>query len=153
MFRWGVVCALVCMLAAPAAAQEARRRWEMQRQIRLDKFEQVLPQAMRDNGIDMWIVAVKENHTDPLWDDLGRGYVCGIGYYVFTDRGGDRHRAGGARAERLPGRAVGRLRHLRVGVDAGGLRQGARPAAHRRQHVRARSARPTGCRTPCTSTW
>ncbi len=72
------------------AAQEARRRWEMERQIRLDKFEQVLPRAMRDNGIDMWIVAVKENHYDPLWKDLGRGYVTGVGYYMFTDRGGDR---------------------------------------------------------------
>ncbi len=71
-------------------AQEARRRWELQRQIRLDKFEQVLPVAMRNAGIDMWIVAVKENHTDPLWDDLGRGYVSGVGYYVFTDRGGSR---------------------------------------------------------------
>jgi Xaa-Pro aminopeptidase len=76
--------------AADAGAQEARRRWEMQRQIRLDKFEQVLPRAMRTHGIDMWIVAVKENHREPLWDDLGRGYVSGIGYYVFTDRGGDR---------------------------------------------------------------
>ena len=73
-----------------ADAQEARRRWEMQRQIRLDKFEQVLPQAMRANGIDMWIVAVKENHIDPLWEDLGRGYISGMGYYVFTDRGADR---------------------------------------------------------------
>jgi len=73
-----------------SAAQEARRRWEMERQIRLDKFEQVLPRAMRDNGIDMWIVAVKENHYDPLWKDLGRGYVTGVGYYMFTDRGGDR---------------------------------------------------------------
>jgi Xaa-Pro aminopeptidase len=45
---------------------------------------------MRDNGVDMWIVAVKENHYDPLWRDLGRGYISGIGYYVFTDRGGDR---------------------------------------------------------------
>ena len=71
-------------------AQEARRRWEMQRQIRLDKFEQVLPPAMRAQGIDMWIVAVKENHYDPLWEDLGRGYVSGLGYYVFTDRGGER---------------------------------------------------------------
>ena len=70
--------------------QEARRRWEMQRQIRLDKFEQILPLAMRNAGIDMWIVAVKENHREPLWDDLGRGYVTGIGYYVFTDREGNR---------------------------------------------------------------
>ena len=84
-------CALLVLLSAlPASGQEARRRWEMQRQIRLDKFEQVLPLAMRHAGIDMWIVAVKENHYDPLWEDLGRGYVSGIGYYVFTDRGRDR---------------------------------------------------------------
>jgi len=86
------ILALVLILATslPAQAQEARRRWEMQRQIRLDKFEQVLPRAMRDNRIDMWIVAVKENHYDPLWNDLGRGYISGLGYYVFSDRGGDR---------------------------------------------------------------
>jgi len=81
---------VLVVLAGSVEAQEARRRWEMERQIRLDKFEQVLPKAMRENDIDMWIVAVKENHTDPLWNDLGRGYVTGIGYYVFTDRGGDR---------------------------------------------------------------
>ena len=85
-----VAFVLAIAIAGPALAQEARRRWEIQRQIRLDKFEQVLPKAMRAHGIDMWIVAVKENHYDPLWNDLGRGYVSGIGYYVFTDRGADR---------------------------------------------------------------
>ncbi len=78
------------LIASSTHAQEARRRWEMQRQVRLDKFEQILPGAMRGQGIDMWIVAVKENHYDPLWEDLGRGYISGIGYYVFTDRGADR---------------------------------------------------------------
>ena len=81
---------LAVSVAAPSSAQEARRRWEMQRQIRLDKFDQVLPLVMRKHGIDMWIVAVKENHPEPLWEDLGRGYVSGVGYYVFTDRGGAR---------------------------------------------------------------
>ncbi len=71
-------------------AQEARRRWEKLKQIRLEKFERVLPGAMRDNDIDMWIVAVKEGHMDPLYEDLGRGYVGDVGYYVFTDRGDDR---------------------------------------------------------------
>ncbi|HEX6324522.1 MAG TPA: M24 family metallopeptidase [Vicinamibacterales bacterium] len=92
---WGAA-ALVLTAASLAEAQqpsaygEARRRWEMQRQIRLEKFEQVLPRAMLAHGIDLWIVAVKENHREPLWEDLGRGYVSGIGYYVFTDRGGPR---------------------------------------------------------------
>jgi Xaa-Pro aminopeptidase len=84
------VALFLLFLPIAADAQEARRRWEMQRQIRLDKFEQILPLAMRNAGIDMWIVAVKENHREPLWEDLGRGYVTGIGYYVFTDRGRER---------------------------------------------------------------
>ena len=78
---------LVLVTAGLGEAQEARRRWEMQRQIRLDKFEQVLPVVMKHTGIDMWLVAVKENHTDPLWEDLGRGYVSGLGYYVFFLKG------------------------------------------------------------------
>jgi Xaa-Pro aminopeptidase len=92
MLQLFVIFALLCavLMAGPAEAQEARRRWEMQRQIRLDKFDHVLPLAMRTHGIDMWIVAVKENHYDPLWNDLGRGYISGVGYYVFSDRGGDR---------------------------------------------------------------
>ena len=88
--RIATMTALIGLAVRPADAQEARRRWEMERQIRLDKFDQVLPRAMRDNGIEMWIVAVKENHYDPLWKDLGRGYVTGVGYYVFSDRGGER---------------------------------------------------------------
>ena len=62
MLRTGALTVLVALLAVLVSAQEARRRWEMERQIRLDKFEQVPPRAMRDHGIDMWIVAVKENH-------------------------------------------------------------------------------------------
>jgi Xaa-Pro aminopeptidase len=76
--------------APPAAGQEARRRWETMCQIRKDKFDYVLPQAMRENGIDMWITQLKEGHHDPLYEDFGRGYPGSIAYYVFTDRGGDR---------------------------------------------------------------
>ena len=90
MMIWLLVALVSATAPVQLGAQEARRRWEMQRQIRLDKFEQVLPVAMRAQGIDMWIVMVKENHEDPLWNDLGRGYVSGVGYYVFTDRGGER---------------------------------------------------------------
>ena len=81
---------LLPAVAPELAAQGARRRWERLCQIRQEKFDRILPAAMRDNGIDMWIVAQRENHFDPLYDILGRGYTSGIGYYVFTDRGGDR---------------------------------------------------------------
>jgi Xaa-Pro aminopeptidase len=89
-------CALLVALGAAlllppsAAGQEARRRWERLCQIRKDKFDLVLPEAMRGNGIDMWIVMMKEGHYDPLYEDLGRGYPGRVGFYVFTDRGGDR---------------------------------------------------------------
>ncbi|MBI2797046.1 MAG: aminopeptidase P family protein [Gemmatimonadetes bacterium] len=92
----GLVAALVAghaLAAPPLAAQapnEARLRWERLCQIRREKFDRILPEAMRENGIDMWIVAMKEGHYDPQWELLGRGYVGDVGYYVFTDRGGDR---------------------------------------------------------------
>jgi len=70
--------------------QEARYRWEMMNQIRKDKFDIVLPKVMRENKIDMWITMVKEGNLGPLYKDFGRGYVSNIGYYIFTDRGGNR---------------------------------------------------------------
>jgi Xaa-Pro aminopeptidase len=82
--------ALASVLAAPAHAQEAKRRWDELCQIRKDKLDIVLPQTMRENGIDMWIVASREGHADPNAMLLGGGYVGDIGYYVFTDRGGGR---------------------------------------------------------------
>jgi len=73
-----------------ADAQEARRRWERLCQIREEKFDRILPEVLRENQIDMWIVAQKEGHNDPMYELLGRGYTGSIGYYIFTDRGGDR---------------------------------------------------------------
>lgn len=81
---------LSSLAAIPAPAQEAKRRWDELCQIRKDKLDLILPQAMRENYIDMWIVASREGHDDPNAAMLGGGYVGDVGYYVFTDRGGDR---------------------------------------------------------------
>ncbi len=75
---------------AETGAQEARRRWERMCQIRKDKFDLILPEVMRENGIDMWITTVREGDYGPLYEDLGRGYPSSLGFYVFTDRGSDR---------------------------------------------------------------
>jgi len=86
--------AIALILAVtPATAQshlEARNRWARLCEMRREKFDRILPEAMRENGIDMWIVAMREGHHDPLWEMLGRGYVGTTGYFIFTDRGGDR---------------------------------------------------------------
>lgn len=85
-----VLLPLYSPVAAQAPAEHARTRWERQCQIRQDRFDLVLPSAMRDHDVDMWIVMQKENQFDPMYEDLGRGYVGSVGYWIFTDRGGDR---------------------------------------------------------------
>jgi len=67
-------------------AQTARTQWEELNQVRRDKFNVVLPQVMRENQIDMWIIVMKGGNPDPLSMDLGGS----SGYFIFTDRGGDR---------------------------------------------------------------
>ncbi|MGE0772023.1 MAG: hypothetical protein AB7K37_09955 [Cyclobacteriaceae bacterium] len=52
-------------------AQEAFHRWRKMNQIRRDKFDLILPQVMRENQIDMWIVMNREGHYDPLYTDMG----------------------------------------------------------------------------------
>ncbi|MFQ5526093.1 MAG: M24 family metallopeptidase [Thermoanaerobaculia bacterium] len=86
----GAICCLALLpIAGATAANEARARWERMNRIRNDKFDLVLPQAMRENGIDMWIVMIREANYEPLWPDLGHGYTGDKGFYVFTDRGAD----------------------------------------------------------------
>ena len=55
--------------------------------IRREKFDLVLPEVMRGNGVDMWIHVMRESVSDPFGaEDLGST----SGVFVFTDRGGDR---------------------------------------------------------------
>ena len=78
-------------LAFHAAAQQSKQNYEIMKLIRQEKFELVLPGAMRDNNIDIWIHVVESGRMDPLALDLGgwteyRAWepVC---YYVFVDYG------------------------------------------------------------------
>ena len=86
---------LISGLASLATAQTSppqnvRERWEQRCLMRQEKLDRVLPEVMRENGIDMWIVAERDGAYDPNADLLGGGYANGIGYYVFADRGGAR---------------------------------------------------------------
>ncbi|CAD5254896.1 MULTISPECIES: Xaa-Pro peptidase family protein [unclassified Imperialibacter] len=78
------------LVSTSAFSQEAMRRWRKMNQVRNDKFDLVLPEAMRENNIDMWIIMNREGNFDPLYPDMGEGYVGSVGYYIFTDRGSDR---------------------------------------------------------------
>ncbi len=66
---------------------ELRQHWLRQR------LETVLPRLMRENGVDMWIVAMREYNEDPVF----RGLVSPTTYfarrrtiYLFYDRGPER---------------------------------------------------------------
>jgi Xaa-Pro aminopeptidase len=72
------------------AGGEAQKRWELMNQMRQEKFDLVLPEVMRENDIEMWITVNREGFDDPLTEDFGKGYVGSYGYYIFSDRGGDR---------------------------------------------------------------
>ncbi|MBO3698094.1 Xaa-Pro peptidase family protein [Roseivirga sp. E12] len=85
------ITTLLLLICTTAFSQEAMRRWRKMNQVRNDKFDLVLPEVMRENDIDMWIIMNREGNLDPLYSDMGEGYVGSFGsYYIFTDRGGDR---------------------------------------------------------------
>ncbi len=75
----------------PAQNLESDKMLDMLDLIRREKFDNILPQAMRDNDIDMWIHVMgtkngEEGNLDPLRLDFGSN----TGTFIFTDRGGDR---------------------------------------------------------------
>lgn len=80
---------LLFIICINAFGQEAMRRWRKMNQVRNDKFDLVLPEVMRENNIAMWIVTNREGNLDPLYSDMGEGYVGGNAYYIFTDTGDD----------------------------------------------------------------
>jgi Xaa-Pro dipeptidase len=85
---------IILMTGFNAYAQKSKQRYEILRLIRQEKLDLVLPGAMRDNKVDMWIHVVESGKRDPLALDLGGWFEYRawepIGYYIFTDRGGDR---------------------------------------------------------------
>ncbi len=60
---------------------------------RREKFDLILPQAMREHNIDMWIHVMREGGAYSF-DDVAYGFYRELGgtsgVFIFTDRGGDR---------------------------------------------------------------
>ena len=86
---------LVLGLFAPFQPAVGAQEWdapaekyvEENNQIRRDKFDLVLPEIMRERGIDMWIHVMRESVPDRFGiEELGSA----SGVFIFTDRGGDR---------------------------------------------------------------
>ncbi len=69
---------------------------EVLRLIRNEKLDLILPGAMRDNNVDMWIHVTRQGIQDPMFQEFGST----SGYLIFTDLGDRIERAvfGGAGA-------------------------------------------------------
>ncbi len=85
-----ILVVMISFLALNSFSQNAHDNLEIANMIRSDKFDYVLPKAMRNNDIDMWIIIDKGRGTEPLFRDLGYATSNGNGIFVFTDRGGKR---------------------------------------------------------------
>ena len=78
--------AIVLLVGFDAYSQEARARYQIMNLIRKEKLDLILPGAMRDNNVDMWIHAMRRGDPDAFDLDFG----ATAGWIIFTDRGGDR---------------------------------------------------------------
>lgn len=86
----GTCLLTICLCFVAELAGQAQEQWEMSCLIRSDKFDFVLPNAMRNNNIDMWITIDKGRGTEPLFRDFGNATSNGNGIIIFSDRGDDR---------------------------------------------------------------
>ena len=68
----------------PGALERARIRTAIVE----EKLRTALLPAMRAHGIDMWIVLDRENHPDPLHEEIGGGFAGVRSAYIFFDAGG-----------------------------------------------------------------
>ncbi|MFQ5721703.1 MAG: M24 family metallopeptidase [Candidatus Aminicenantales bacterium] len=84
------ILVMVCTIALNLFGQGAQDEIEIANMIRSDKFDYVLPKAMRNNKIDMWLIIDRGRGTEPLFRDFGYATSNGNGFFIFTDRGGSR---------------------------------------------------------------
>lgn len=71
---------------AQSAQVTSKEGSEILHLIRKEKLDLILPGAMRDNNVDMWIHVTRDGDPDPMAPHFGPT----SGYLIFTDRGGDR---------------------------------------------------------------
>lgn len=126
-----LLLAITCSTTLDFYGQEAFRRWRKMNQIRSDKFDQILPGAMRENQIEMWIITNREGNYDPLYPDMGGGYTSTNGYYIFTD-------SGSGRIERA---ALGISGYL---LEEGGVYDYIGPENELKEYVEARDPKTIG---------
>ena len=52
--------------------------------IRQDRINILLPEVMKDKGIDLWLTFTRENATDPILKVLGIDHIVARGAFIFA---------------------------------------------------------------------
>ncbi len=88
MNRYLILAALFSTLLGPSqvGASSLEAQADILHLIRREKLDLVLPDAMRNNDIGMWIHVIRAGNPDPMQLHFGPVW----GYVIFTDRGNDR---------------------------------------------------------------
>ena len=99
--------------------------------IRRDRLHVLLPQILKEQGIDLWLTFTRENTTDPLLPVLGVDHIVARGAFLFSWKGGkfrkiaiaasydvDPIRKSGLYDEVIAYRSEGVKPHLRKIVDS-----------------------------------
>ena len=83
-----IVTGLQCngAVAADPVVQSLEAKSEILHLIRREKLDLVLPGAMRDNAVDMWIHVIRAGNPDPMQLHFGPVW----GYVIFSDPGASR---------------------------------------------------------------
>src|SRR5512133_2404760 len=89
---------LTLLTALPALAQPVRilglrDRDTLQNRWLTERFDKVLPEVMRREQIDMWIVICREHNEDPVYTTLvphPSHFAWRLSMFVFFDRGQER---------------------------------------------------------------
>ena len=79
------VVILIHLLCAPVYAQEYPISWEPDPwpEIRKERIQKLLPQAMMAANVDAWITICRENNNDPLADHIGGENASGTAVFLF----------------------------------------------------------------------
>ncbi|HSJ09705.1 MAG TPA: M24 family metallopeptidase [Longimicrobiales bacterium] len=93
-----LICLALLLGAPPATAQERpfgtlREQADLRQEWLQLRLERVLPRLMREQGVDMWIIPVREYNEDPVFHALVSPTTLAARrrtIYVFFDRGPER---------------------------------------------------------------
>lgn len=52
-------------------------------EIRKERLEKLLPQAMKESGVDAWVIICRENNNDPIAHHIGGENAGGTALFLF----------------------------------------------------------------------